>query len=361
MPQGFLQVEAPVFNQYRYGLFSAASMIEDASTRWRLGVTYDSDNCTVAKYWDARCSDVGFTVTLTRTANVNEFSVTFNPTAGPYEASVAGGAFQPFSNGGTFVQAGVPFTVVVRETTGLHRVATITGADPASAQGTIFTGTSSISAGNPPKAGDGLHTVTGDPFGVYAGIGCKTVGIGDAAAQASRRLLAGEQRAVEQWVWDNILTVPTAQLATGSTDAVPLKEAVGALENVLGDSYGGVGTIHSTAWTSAYMADRIQTNRVGNELQTTLGTKWAFGRGYGTSGPDDVTPPAESGEFWMYGTGQITIRRSPELDIAQLSARTQPNSTNDMLVIAERQYVVTAECPLWAVHVTPEGEDPVVA
>lgn len=355
MVTAYADVQAPPLVPYRYGLLPASTLITDPEAHWQLGVQYDTDSCANGGIWDSRCGDP-FTVTLTRTANANEFQVIFAPPAGPYEASVDGGPFQPFSNGGTFVEVTNPFTIIVRETTNFHRTVTITGINPASPQGTVFSGTSSAAAGNPPKTALGLQTIYGDPFAVYAGIDCRIVGFTEPAARATRRLASVEQRLVEQHVWDSMLTIPAAQLATGSVTAVGLKAGIAALERALGDSYGGIPVIHAAEWLSVYLADRMQLVPDGPVLRTNLGTAWAFGRGYGTEAPDGTTPPA--GELWIYGTGVPTIRRSEVFVPATTTSGATNLSINNAMVVAERAYVVTLDCPLWAVHIDLAGEEP---
>ena len=353
MAVGYFTVPAPTPEPYRYGLLSAAHLVTDNSAHWRLGLQYDTDACATGGIWDPRCTDP-FTVTLTRTANANEFRVELVPAVGPYEMSVDGGAFAPVVDGATFVETTNPFTVIVRETTGLGRSVTISGIDPTSAQGTQYTGASSSFAPNDPKAAPGLAVGTADAFVVYAGVDCRIVGLVDSAAKARRRLEFVERRLVEERVWVQQLAVPSAVLPTGSTTAVSLKEGIAALEEALGDSYGGIGIIHSPEWLTPYLSDRKQIVPDGAKLRTSLGTKWAFGRGYLNTDPDGVA--ATTGTAWLYATGDAVVRRSEMLPVIDERSGATDLSINDALIIAERSYAVILDCVLFAVHVTLEGE-----
>jgi len=350
----YANVAAPVLEPYRYGLLAAAQVVPDSSPHWAMGVQYTTDGCVSGGVWDTRCGDP-FTVVLTKTAVANQFSVNFTPDVGPYEASIDGGAFAPMVDGAVFVETTSPFVAVFRETSGLHRTVTISGILPGAAQGTTYSGASSSSAANAAKTADGLEVVTGEGFTVYAGIDCRIVGINDPAGTASRRLAGVEQRLVEEYVWEHMLAVPAAVLPTGSDTAVSLKAGIAALEGALGSTYGGVGVIHAPRSLSPYAADRYQIIRDRNKLRTSLDTVWAFGGGYtANTGPDGSE--AGVGEQWLYATGTAVVRRGEVFVPADYQSGATNLSLNDAMVIAERQYVVTLDCPLFAVNVDIEAE-----
>lgn len=350
----YATVEAPTVVPYRYGLLSAATVVDDPSAHWPMGVQYETDACATGAIWDTRCGDP-FTVVVTKTETANQFSVDYTPDSGPYEASIDGGAFAPMAEGATFTETTSPFTAIFREAGGLGRSVTITGILPGASTGTTYSGVSSAAAANSPKTADGLTVITGEGFTVYSGIDCRIVGIGDSAGAARRRLAGVEQRLVEQHVWQHMLAVSTAELATGSATAVSLKAGVAALEAQLGANYGGIGVIHAPRSLSTYAADRFQVVRGGPVLRTTVDTLWAFGGGYtANTGPDGT--PAGAGEQWLYASGAAVVRRGEVFVPADHRTGATNLSNNDALVLAERQYVVTLDCPLYAVLVDVEAE-----
>lgn len=350
----YANVAAPVLEPFRYGLLAAAQVVDDPSAHWPMGVQYTADGCASGGVWDTRCGDP-FTVVLTRTAVATQFGVNFTPDVGPYEASIDSGAFAPMLDGAVFVEATSPFVAVFRETGGLGRSVTISGILPGSVQGTTYTGVSSSAAANDPKTAPGLQVITGEGFTVYAGIDCRIVGINDPAGAARRRLTGVEQRLVEGYVWEHMLAVPAAVLPTGSATAVTLKAGIAALEEALGSTYGGIGVIHAPRSFSPYAADRSQIVRDRDKLRTSVDTVWAFGGGYtANTGPDGS--PAGAGEQWLYATGVAVVRRRDVFVPADYQSGATNLSLNDAMVIAERQYVVTLDCPLFAVNVDIEAE-----
>lgn len=352
---GYVTIPAPSPEPYRYGLLAAASAATGTidSPHWQLGVQFDTDSCATGGVWDSRCGDP-FTVTLTRTATDDpNFAVTVSVgTFTDYTISYDGGPAIELSD--ELIVPGPVSVVEVCEVAGLRRCVTFPAVDINAAQGTVYTQTSSAQAANDPKTALGLQTGTADAFTVYAGVDCRIVGLLDAGAKARRRLAAVEQRLVEQRVWEQQIAIPSAILATGSATAVSLKAGIAALEQVLGDNYGGIGIIHSPEWVTPYLADRYQLWPDNPRIRTGLGTKWAFGRGYGNAAPDGT--PAEANTVWLYATGDATYLRSDVFVPADVETGATNLTLNDALVIAERTYAVALDCPLYAVHITLEGE-----
>jgi hypothetical protein len=206
------------------------------------------------------------------------------------------------------------------------------------------------------KTGSGpLWLASGAPFTVYAGASCKAVGFSDAEGLARRRLALGEQHAVERHVWQHDLAVPRAVDVTGGGAAVPLAVGLGRLEAALADSYGGVGVVHAPRALAPLMAEARQISQVRSQLRTVLGTPVAFGGGYLATGPSGAA--AAAGTAWLYASGVVTIRRSEVFVPVMPTTGGFDTRTNDVLVIAERTFVVPRDCALFAVQVDVGGTE----
>lgn len=202
--------------------------------------------------------------------------------------------------------------------------------------------------------------VEGTPFVAYLGVQCALPGktLEEYERRVRNALAACEQRAVERTYWtgdmgnETHLADPSAVVVGGGTVLAPLSivRGIAALESALGDQYCGVGVIHAPRSVAPYAADKQLIQGPLSRMTTPLGTRWAFGSGYSVNtGPDGA--PAPSGVGWMYATGQVNIWRSEmwlQPDQLEQAFNTR---TNDVLMLAERKYVITHECVLFAVPV----------
>jgi hypothetical protein len=352
---GLAAVETPAVTPWAYGLLDAAQLVNETGRHWQMGVEYETDACAVDGFvWAMGCG-VPFSVTLTKTAVANQFSVAFNPTTGPYEASVNGGAYTDFANGGTFTTVPNPSTVTVREKTGLKRSATISGINPGAAQGVTFAGSSTARAGNAPKTGTNPEWVTGTPFAVGVANTCLSQALsGDWADEARRKLGWVEGRMVERVVWDTQLATAGAEWATGAGTAVPLRTAVGRIEEALANAYGGNGVLHAPRRVGAHAVSALlaRTSATAKTYMSPMDNVWSFGGGYSNTSPAGVAAP--EGTAWIYGTGVVRAHRSQVLTPAGAQDGAFDPRTNEVLIVAERVYVVTADCPRFAVLATLE-------
>ena len=170
----------------------------------------------------------------------------------------------------------------------------------------------------PPKEMDVCpNTQSVKPFTVYSGI--KRTGQSDdvARTQASAILSDAEEYAVEQGLW--------TELAADVTESAALS-AVGALaavEDALADGYMGLGTIHMSRGMAIRLAPQLV--QKASHIETITGTPVAVGGGYESTA--------------IYGTGGLLIYRGG-IDVIEAYAL----SVNDLLVIAERTYVVNYDC-----------------
>lgn len=212
-------------------------------------------------------------------------------------------------------------------------------------------------------ADDGVPLVEGDPFTIYDGYLCRLPGRADPQElinRATQALILGEQRAVEEAFWtgnlgnDPHLADPSAVVVNVTptpADALTVVAGVAALENYLGENYSGVGVLHSPRGVATLLSRDgvITATRTG--LRTVLGTGLAAGGGYVVNtGPDGT--PAPDGYAWIYATGAVVIRSGEVIVNPDTIAAAFNRATNEVHILAERQYVITRECVLAAALVT---------
>lgn len=202
----------------------------------------------------------------------------------------------------------------------------------------------------------GLGTVQGLPFGLYAGVDCKSVGFSEEYVLSRARAIldAGWQHGAEAALWNGggvtgLAPVLNANGTPTVGTGLSLTAAVAALEKYLTDHYLGVGVIHATRDVAAVAQRQRQiVERVG-KLQTVLGTQWVFGGGYDGTGPNNTAPT--TGTTWLYATGALTIRRDAPTVPGQGIAGFLNRDTNQALVYAEQLAVLTVDGPIAAASV----------
>lgn len=207
--------------------------------------------------------------------------------------------------------------------------------------------------------------VEGKSFTAVLGVTCPLVGysLDEFERRVRNAFQLCEQTTVEEIFWTGsegnnslagtIATPADCFVPPGATTAAPLSIVAGvaAIEKYMRSNYCGTPVIHSPVDVAAFAAAQQQVIGAPGRQTTALGSRWAFGGGYAVNtGPDGT--PAPDGVAWLYGTGQVNIWRS-ELwinpDQLQYAFNTR---TNDVLMYAERQYIVTAEeCACVAVPV----------
>jgi hypothetical protein len=203
---------------------------------------------------------------------------------------------------------------------------------------------------------NGLEIVTGVPFVVYSTILCGSVGFTQAEfnAMAVSRLLSVEQTIVEQVFSSGDVgqapslanNVPAATIiATGGVTAI---EVVSELENAMycTSQYGPPAYLH--------MPIAVINDLMSEHLLTWDGTRWRTPMGSIVSAGcysnlDPAGAAAADGTFWIYATGQTAIWRSPDSEIQVIPVEgTLDRVTNQQMILAEREYVVTFECASYA-------------
>jgi hypothetical protein len=354
-----IQVNAPTRVPYRYGLLSTAQIQEHvranendppAHLRLQSNYQFDSVACNTGAVWDPSCAPP-FTVTFTRTAVTDQFTVTATPgVLADYEYNVNGGAFTTLTSP-IVIAAAPPVTVVVREVGGLQRSVTRTDINPDSPAETQFVFRSTQTANPPKTVTEGIGNRTAEPFVVIGGVACTLIATPDIEQKARDALSSVEERLVEQQFWTVQLANSAPALPAGGAP-VPLTQGVAALEEYLRNNTGWVGMIHSDAYVAPFAARNELISELNPEMvkRTPLWTPWVFGGGYARTGPVGQAAPVGADQAWIYATGSVVIHRG-ETSVPGGVKGGFSVTTNQDFVIAERTYVVIADCPTAAVLV----------
>jgi hypothetical protein len=208
---------------------------------------------------------------------------------------------------------------------------------------------------SPTKTGDDENVlVEAAPFMVLASIECGSLGYTGAEFEAKvrRRLINGEQGAVELALWTGLdpagngLDISSlAGTAEDITviDADTAVEVVSALEDYAyrDQGYGYVAYIHAPVLVAAYAAEAGLVIQDGPLMRTPYGSIWIFGGGYPGTGEAGAEAPA--GGAYMHVTGQVTYWRSAD-DHVYPADQTMNRSTNQRLLVAEREFAVGFDC-----------------
>lgn len=225
----------------------------------------------------------------------------------------------------------------------------------------------------------GIPAIGADPFTVYSFVDCGPIGANprEYDDRARSALEQGEERAVESVFWTGTVSTTgsplisphlaedaqvlgpqgeISQLAASPVTtgaAVDVVEALGALEGALASCYGGVGVIHVPRTAIAHMSSKGMIVRAGDHLETVAGNLVAAGSGYPGTSPAGTAPPG--GQAWFYATGAISLRRGP-IQITDFEESVN-KTENQLVLIAERTYVITWDCCLLAAQVRLGGFD----
>lgn len=199
--------------------------------------------------------------------------------------------------------------------------------------------------------------VSGFRFAVYGGITCKSVGLdmADQEAQVRSAFERGESIAVER-----ALMATRFQEADGENDGrweaadtiagADLKPALGValLEQEYSVRNPGISpTIHMPRSVASLLLGVDGAAMNDSVIETKLGSKVVAGMGYSSPnlGPNG-SPSANLLTQWIYATGPVVVARGP-VEVRQ--SFNQDN--NDVVVMAERAYVVAVEEPVLAIQV----------
>lgn len=171
--------------------------------------------------------------------------------------------------------------------------------------------------------------VEGVPITVTSGSVCVAPTF-DAELAALEQLERGEGYRVEQEWWDHTVT----QAPMVAPGPMPLECAIGRLEGAAAQVYGGQPVLHVPRHLipQLFRLGLAQQAPGGTQLATPWGTPIAAGAGYALDQVD-----AEDSLILL--TGQVTVWRTVPIVNGHFEAR-----SNERMAIAERTYVITADC-----------------
>lgn len=210
----------------------------------------------------------------------------------------------------------------------------------------------------------GTTTVTGLPFIIGATVTCGTVGF---TYEEQRAFVMERLRGVEQGVLENIFSTSTFGQAPGLITGDGITTVTGAgdtLTDVLGElerarycgftgnvtRYGPPAILHVAIPVFNRLKELHLIEFDGTRWRTAIGTVVSTGC-YANNDPAGAAPA--DGVFWLYITGQTTIWRTPDSDVQVAPVEGSLNrTTNQLMMLAEREYVVTYECGGFAKPVT---------
>lgn len=188
---------------------------------------------------------------------------------------------------------------------------------------------------------------------------CSLVGftVEEAQRRARQHLELGEQHAVERALW-------TGEGENGPRLAHPdtvnlgevhcVTDLLSVLEAYANTHAVGETVLHAPRAVLPYLVDNGVVIQVGggSRLETVYGLKVAGGAGYtgANTGPDGT--PAPAGSWWVYMTGAMKIWRGPVVMPPDPTAGFS-RCNNEMIALAERQYMVGWDCFTVGVLFTP--------
>lgn len=211
---------------------------------------------------------------------------------------------------------------------------------------------------------NGSTTVRGYPFIVFATMQCGTVGF---TFEEQRALVMERLRGVEQSVVEEIFSTSAFGQAPGLITGDGITTVTGAgdtVRDVLSElerarycgftgntaQYGPPGYLHVAIPVLNALKQEHLVEWDGTRWRTPMGTVVSAGC-YANNDPAGAAPA--DGVFWMYLTGQTTIWRTPDSDVQVAPVEGSFDRTNNqMLMMAEREYVLTYECGGFAKPVT---------
>lgn len=211
---------------------------------------------------------------------------------------------------------------------------------------------------------NGSTTVLGAPFIVFATMQCGTAGF---TFEENRALVMERLRGVEQSVVETVFSTSTFGQSPGLVAADGIITVTGggtALSAVLSElerarycgftgnltQYGPPGVLHAPIPVFNRLKFEHLIEFDGTKWRTPIGTVVSTGC-YANNDPAGVAPA--DGVFWIYITGQTTIwaTSDSEVQVAPVEGSLD-RTTNQFLMMAEREYVVTYECGGFAKPVT---------
>lgn len=342
-------VQAPAVSPLPFGLLDVAEVVTGGDPHVGMGLNYEPEFCGAAWPTVGMCVDppssagtASVSVTAGRVATITG---TGEPAGSTYVIDWGDGQVDSAValDGQTNTYAGNGEYVVTVTNTANGYTARI----PISVTGST-SGPYVANASFAKNDDDGVAIVVGEPFAVYHMQHCRTVGrYSDAQARARRSLELGEGRAVEMAMAARLAAAAVDVTPTPGT-AVDIVDGLALLERYAGINYGGVPTIHAPRDIALMLASRNAVLRLGDHLESVLGSKVAAGAGYeGDVGPIATT----AGASWVFATGTVLLHQGNIIESGPQIVTTPPaapgggfGSTNEYRALAERPYVGAWEC-----------------
>lgn len=353
--------DPPVTKPRRFGLFSVVAPPQNPDGPWQTGYEWDPEACSVAlNYADALCAAPA------GTNEVQTIGITGTPTGGTYTLSAFAEtttalaynanaatiqnallALSAFDTGDVVVTGTYPnFTVTyggryaAQNVNPLVAAASLTGGTTP----TVTIGTTTPGVRTPKTLSSYGNTATATPFTVYVMEQCRTVAqMSTAQARAVRVLNLNEEAGVEKELWTRIAAAATDITGTVASPEVSLA----MLEEAIGNQYAGQPTIHASINLASYLATKGAIEKVGNHMETKIGSEVVVGRGYPRTGPGGV--PAVGSE-WLMASGTPIVERGTAMVKGPMIVQSPLDNTQ--VVLAERVYVAGYDCTAQAIRVT---------
>lgn len=182
------------------------------------------------------------------------------------------------------------------------------------------------------------------------GVKCQSLGFGDIATQFEKVVALRESANVEL----NVMTLKFTGVRGGdpATDITPaggaqaIENGIALLEGHAAANYAGLPIIHSPVTVASVVAGDPGFTADGKIMRTGLGTRFVAGAGYEARiGPTGAV--AAAGEWWVYATGEMRIRRGRRLWGEPVLDR----ASNIFYIRSARPYVIDVDCYQAAVRV----------
>jgi len=322
-------VEAPTASPAKFGILSAAHVVDDSDPHTGYGFEYVPDFCGPAELSVAMCLPGGTVGNVSGGTNTTRvLTLNFNSApAGSHPIIVVWG-----DGGRSSVNSGTVATHTYTAN-GTYQVS-VSGANGWRASGSVVvtngtaTPITAMQGVAPKTVTDGLDLVIADPFVVYTLSSCRTVGVRDAIDRARKSLGTGEGRAIEEWLGVRLDAEATTIGGAGLTAVA----ALALIEQYIACNYGGVGTIHMDRLIATILLSDNVLHTEGDTLLTGLGNVVSAGCYH---------PGATLTSGWIYATGTVVLRRGP---VFTPSDAIVDHATNQQYALAERPYSGAWEC-----------------
>jgi hypothetical protein len=297
MAQTYQLIEnGPPFAPLRYGLLSAATVVDDLDPHWMLGIVTQYDVC----------------------------GVPLTVTGGPCSA------------------------------TGIDKVPTVTGIGSSAAEPfSVYAWIDCSTVGHGNELED-LVAATEQLLtnGEDRAVG-SVVWSGNAANGVIRPHLAENTAVMADAMGAETVQLQSAADVLTTGGPVSITDAIGMVEGALASCYGGEGVIHVPAQAVIHLSNVGVVTRQGNQLRTLLGNVVAVYASGNREGPTGSV--AADGQGWIYGTGAVQVRRSPIVRLGRRPGDFVGRAKNDVVYVVERTYVVDWDCCHAAAQVSLPG------